>query len=459
MKLSQSIALRIIFATAVIGSVCADPVQADTLTDEGTAAGLQCSGNAVNDSGVVVGSCLNTTGVPTAFVASTAGSETVLPPLVAGQACVANAITNTGTIIGGCGDATGRTQTVTWLASQPTTAPSVLASLGGIGTIPLGGNHQGAVVGASVNGTLIATPVLWPAGQTTPVALPGPGLLGLGNTNCVALDAAPGSGTAPPIIGVCPDGSGRPAPVIWNPTGLLGAYVASMLPAPANSVSCVATRVNGASQVLGTCDFGPGVGPKTVRWSSATGPAAVLTAVNGSPRNVGVSMNANGAIIGQYLSADEVSLAFYWNPDANDVQAIPALSSGASAAVTTISDTSVVMGSSETDSGTGHAFKWTAAGGVVDLGTLTGGSNSSVSMISSNGCFATGDSEVVGHADHAFSDTLCAPGLMMLRSSVAAPGALPSLAFDTPWIFFPWHRMYLYFVERISRAALGEGLQ
>ncbi|WP_206996159.1 hypothetical protein [Trinickia mobilis] len=246
----------------------------------------------------------------------------------------------------------------------------------------------------------------------------------MGNTNCIALDAAPGNATTPAILGVCPDGAGHPTPVVWTPTGLLGAYVASVPGPPANSVSCAASQINATGQILGTCDFGSGIGTKTVRWPSANGAAVVLSSVAGSPRSVGVEMNASGAIVGQYLSAGDVSLPFYWNPDANVVQAIPALASGAAAAVSGISDTGVVMGDSEIDAGTSHAFKWTAASGVTDLGTLAGGNNSSVSMTSNNGCFATGNSEVAGHANHAFADSLCVPS-----SAERAISTLASLQF------------------------------
>ncbi|WP_206996161.1 hypothetical protein [Trinickia mobilis] len=119
-------------------------VRADTLTDEGTAAGLQCDGSAVNDSGIVAGSCLSTAGVQTAFVANAPGTETVLPPLVAGRDCAPLAITNAGLVIGSCEDASGRNQTVTWQANQPSAAPLVLNSSGGVATVVLGGNHQGA---------------------------------------------------------------------------------------------------------------------------------------------------------------------------------------------------------------------------------------------------------------------------------------------------------------------------
>ncbi|WP_207001645.1 hypothetical protein [Trinickia mobilis] len=240
-------------------------VRADTLTDEGTAAGLQCTGSAVNDSGIVAGSCLNSSGVRSVFVSLTPGSETVLPPLVAGRNCATIAITHAGLVIGSCQDATGRNQAVIWQATQPSAAPRVL-----------------------------------------------------------------------------------------NPSG-------------------------------------------------------------------GVEMNASGGIVGQYLSADDVSLPFYWNPDANDVQAIPALGSGAPGAVTGISDTAVVMGNSETDTGAIHAFKWTEAGGMTDLGTLAGGSSSSISMLSSNGCFAAGTSEIAGHADHAFTDTLCTSSSAKRSISSLAP--------------------------------------
>jgi probable HAF family extracellular repeat protein len=258
-------------------------------------------------------------------------------------------------------------------------------------------NQQGTIVGNSISAAAVSTPVIWRAGQLTPIVLPGAQLLGLGNTNCVPTDVADVSSSAAPVaVGNCQAGNGTAAGVIWTPTGLAGAYVATALSAPSGSLSCVASAVNVMGQVLGTCDFGSGIGPHTVRWPAGGGAPIVLTTVAGNVRNVGVNMNAGGQITGTYLTAGDFAAPFYWNPDTNAVSTIDPISGGTNGVPVRIGDTGTVVGTAEVATGAVHAFEWTPAAGVTDLGVLAGGNNSAVSDLSKNGCFLTGSSEVSG---------------------------------------------------------------
>ena len=391
--------------TALVFLVVALPAltaaQGASLENDGTGPGQQASGAAVNNSGQMVGRFLDTSGVSNADVRLSAGTLTPLPPLVTG------AITNSGLIVGSCRDSAGRGQVVLWSASTPTAAP--LQLFGPSGTLRSSANavnQQGAVVGVSAINNDTIYPTLWPAGSSSGVALPISllALVGLGNTNCVAVDVADGSASTPVVVGNCPDGQGRPLAVIWiwNP-GLLGVgagYGVSALPLPSGAQFCVVSEVNGLNQVLGTCDYGPGNGPRMVRWAANGGAAIVLTSVNGVVvRNSGTAINANGQIIGEYIGAGDFANPFYWDPDAGTITVIAPLPGGSTCVATDLSDTSVVVGVSETNYGHEHAFEWTVAGGTVDLGVLPGGNNSAAGAISHNGQFAAGTSEVSGHTD------------------------------------------------------------
>ena len=128
------------------------------------------------------------------------------------------------------------------------------------------------------------------------------------------------------------------------------------------------------------------------------GAATVLTGVNGIARNMGTALNANGQIIGEYEGASHFANPYYWDPDAGTVAAIAPLPGGSTCMATGLSDTSVVVGVSETNHGrAAHAIEWTVADGTVDLGVLPGGNHSTVGAISRNGGYAAGASEVTGH--------------------------------------------------------------
>ena len=395
--------------TALVFFVLALPVlttaEAFTLENDGTGPGQQAGANAVNNSGQMVGSFIDNTGLSNAYVRLSPGTLTPLPPLVAGQPCTAESITDSGRIAGSCRDGAGRGQPVQWSASTPTAAPVQL--FGPALTVRSGANavnQQGAEVGvsATINDTFY--PMLWPAGSAGGVALPISllALVGLGSTNCVAVDAADGSATTPVVVGNCPDLQGRPLAVIWTwSPGLLGVgagYSVSLLPIPSGAQFCAVSAINVLTQALGTCDYGPGNGPRTVRWAANGGAATVLTSVNGVVvHNSGIAINANGQIVAEYIGAGDFRNPVYWDPDAGTVAAIAPLPGGSTCVATDLSDTSVVVGQSETLYGHAHAFAWTLTGGTVDLGVLPGGNNSAVSSIAHGGAYAAATSEGGGN--------------------------------------------------------------
>ena len=102
--------------------------------------------------------------------------------------------------------------------------------------------------------------------------------------------------------------------------------------------------------------------------------------------------------------------SFYWDSTTNIRTDIPAPIGGLHPSVTDIGNNGNVIGSSEMNDGTRHAFKWTLGGGSVDLGTLPGGKNSGAIALSQDGCYLAGGSETGSGQDlHAIVQNLCTP--------------------------------------------------
>ncbi|WP_323123806.1 HAF repeat-containing protein [Burkholderia alba] len=406
---------KFLIALAVAGCLGATSSSAQTFQDEGTAVGVQCAASSVNNVGEVVGTCVDSRGLHVPFYSTQPGVSVSFPLLVAGQSCGAGADNDAGEVVGECADANDVAQAVYWITGSGTVNP-LAALLGDVSSSASAINAQGAIVGVSSDGTDVDHPVLWAAGTSNAVLLP-MGLLNLAGANCVTVDVQNGSGTQPVIIGNCPDGSGHNTPVIWTPTGLFQAYVPAVLSKPWGAVFCAAGTINDAGYVLGACDFGPSKGSRTAVWLTPTNTTLTPLVLNITDtstgqtlRNDGIAINAKGEVVGQYQFVDGFSESYYWNVVNDQFQAIPPLPNGGTAAVSGISDTSVVIGVSETGPGTMEAFLWTTAGGALPIPFVTGGDNDGVTDISRNGCYVAGASEVSSlHNVHATVAKLCTP--------------------------------------------------
>jgi uncharacterized membrane protein len=374
---------------------------AQTLQDEGNAAGAACEGMSVNNSGVVVGFCFNGA-VEVGFVAATAGQETALAPIAAGTDCAASEISNSGVIVGTCANSSGGRQGVFWNASSPGAAPTVLAPLLlGVSTFPTAMNQQGLIVGVSKDASGTMTPVIW-SSTGVPTELP-VGLLGLSTTNCIATDVADGTTTTPQVVGICPSSSGTSTPVSWTFAGL--AYGATTLSLPSGGLACNAARVNATGQIGGFCIVTTAGEINAVRWNSATSAPTELTSLN---RTHTSDMNASGQVAGGDFQGTPPENVFFWDPTSGVTKTMPPPSDGIAAAeLGGIADDGTIVGSFEvqTDRQTGeqggptHGFVWTSSGNV-DVGTL-GGANSALKSVSESGCYAAGWSEVTSEGRHA----------------------------------------------------------
>ncbi len=142
--------------------------------------------------------------------------------------------------------------------------------------------------------------------------------------------------------------------------------------APYTTILSQATAVNVNGVVAGqTLSSKGGTVPVVWRpdgsWTTASLPEPYTTATT-------VAINASGQVtgyLGCYFGCTAIP-AFVWTPTVNGsaVQLLPSL--GGSVQPTDINDNGTVVGFAVTASGEQHPFRWTASGGIEDLGTLGG---------------------------------------------------------------------------------------
>ncbi|MCF5667125.1 hypothetical protein GIV47_19395 [Pseudomonas marginalis] len=261
-------------------------VNAATFISSGNAAGAQCETVGVNDNAQVVGNCspfsVSANNNPW-YAATPAGPQQILPPLVNRKPCRVEAITNSGWIVGSCSNATNRRFAVFWNTATPNSVPTKTAPLPGtllfplfrpadVQTLPTAVNQQGTVLAQSFNKSLLATVVLYTAGNATPRRVSSYG------DNCSGVDV---NNTLingyPSIVMNCPGEDATPVPTIatWNGS----AYVMTVLAVPPGASYCSAVGMNDQLKVLGTCFFNSSTDevPQTAFWGTLTGLPDLLT--------------------------------------------------------------------------------------------------------------------------------------------------------------------------------------
>jgi uncharacterized membrane protein len=326
-----------------------------TVTNLGVlSGGFNSAANAVSTQGIIVGesetSTHNTVGV---YWPANAITPTALPGLAPGLNSAANALTNAASpqITGTAETATGNSVAVLW-----SPAPGGGYTIQNLGTLLLGMNSYAyginnaaspQIVGASeISASSTLKAFVWQSGSMT--ALPSLGLIDDRDHIAISINLAG------EIVGFAETSSGSIHAVRWTPTGLLGAYVINddgVLPGGMNSKAYD---------------------------------------INNTSDSVGVSENGTGAVqafINQ--GGTKVALA-----------ALAAGSNSTAQALINAGGTLNIVGTAETSTGTSHAVAWkaVAAGGYtapIDLGTLSGGFNSSANDVQSVGgvAVAVGQSE------------------------------------------------------------------
>ena len=239
----------------------------------------------------------------------------------------------------------------------------------------------------------------------------------------------------------------------------LGAGLLGTMPAQALPSSYSLTSVSGigilpgdtASQAYGINASGQVVGisrgsvPHAILWSPGSGLQSLGGLPGGGGLSAGYGINASGQAVGSAPNSSGYTQSFLWN--GSTMQALPTLGSaqngyakaidnagnvvgtsplsGAREAYLWVAGTTfslgmlsggsfsmanaitptngLIAGSADTSLGATHAVLWTApnAGGMQDLGTLAGGTNSYGMAVNSSGSVA-GSSTVAGGATHAF---------------------------------------------------------
>ena len=374
----------------------------DGMRDLGTLGGLTSSATAINDEGVIAGSSQTESGSTHAFRWTAADGMVDLGTL-GGAGSAAAAINDAGQIVGSSQTGGAVSHAFSWTAEG---GMIDLGTLGGAGSTAVAVNRAGHVAGTSdTPGAPHA--FLWTPATGMIDLPPNPTSYGSRAFALNDLDQVAGIGH-PPSSQATSDAvlwdvvlAPEPSPPVVTVPGSVtvdalderGAFVtfaASALPARtlAGPLSCLPQ--SGAR-------FGPG---DTLVTCTATD-----------------TMGAVGTA--------SFTVTVRENPDPTHVNDVGSLG-GSQGYPVAIDDAGRVTGTSVTTTGRGHAFVWTAAGGMVDLGAL--GGLASTAQVQSDGGLVAGTSDTASQYRHPFmwsTDTgLIDLGVLTFPQPPATPGSV-----------------------------------
>ena len=151
----------------------------------------------------------------------------------------------------------------------------------------------------------------------------------------------------------------------------------------ANAVSADGNVVVGGSHTTNDAAY------HAFRWTQAGGMADLGTL--GGTYSVANAVSADGNVVAgnSYTASNGPQHAFRWT-QASGMADLGTLGGGVSAAFAVSADGNVVVGEASTTNAGYHAFRWTQAGGMADLGTL--GGHSIAFAVSADGNVVVGDS-------------------------------------------------------------------
>ncbi|PTR34528.1 hypothetical protein C8J98_102717 [Luteibacter sp. OK325] len=371
---------------STLSGVFAAPVAAQTAFPNPSGQ-AQCEANDINDSLGVAGGCVpsNASGSRVAtYAAGPASMPRILQALSGGQPCTATGLPNNNTLIGSCENAGGVVLGVIWLTPESTPVTlSPLPALKGaltqlvsdVASSPMAYNQNGAVVGASTSPGGIDTAVLWPPQTGSGASMV---VVSSYGDNCEAVDVNGVNVNGYPTIALnCPAGfsSGRAGTRVGKVAvnnALLGGYQLVQLPLPAAGLNCTAGGINDALQIVGTCHFAGTDNPRAAYWTSPTSTPQLLTA-SGGARNAGRFINASGKIAFSYQKSTGEVESGLWDPVPNVTTYVADLPGGSRCEAVGLGDNNTMALNCENADEQVQPAKWTAAGGTVALGYLSGG--------------------------------------------------------------------------------------
>lgn len=247
-------------------------------------------------------------------------------------------------------------------------------------------------------GQIIRTPIINKYGQVAynigPAALfyDGTTIIGIPGLGQPLNSIVTGLNDKGEVVGTSTVGNiGLIHPFIWSKqSGLL-----DLLP-PGDVAFAEALAVNNHGIAVG--DFG--MPARAVRW---TGPGSKLDLGSlGEVQSFAVAINDTGLIAGNSVFSTDVVHAFAWTP-ATGLIDIGTLGGGRQSEARAVDELGEIAGDAVVANGRSHVFLWTRAGGIRDLGT-DGGFTSSIRGMSSRGRIAGSLQKTLGR-DHAMTWT------------------------------------------------------
>jgi len=313
----------------------------------------------INAQGQVAGTSLTATGEHAFFATQTDGNIDI--GMAGSLRTQAGALNASGQIIGFAEIFDARGNRVDHAFSWTRDGGMIdLGTLGGLHSWATAVNDAGTVIGDSyLPDNLTTHAFMW----TKTGGMVDLGSLG-GNTQAYAINAQG------QIVGYSRDTNGALHAVLWNP----GTGIKDLGILPTSSHSS-ATLINDVSQIVGYAmwlDANNQVQSQhPFLYTEATG-MSDLGALG--PLTSPSKLNASGRVIGSWYASRFDTDTHAWTWTAAD--GLVGLSlGGVSSVAMDVNSAGKVTGWSFTAAGVKHAFSWTKAGGIVDLGTLGGSSS------------------------------------------------------------------------------------
>lgn len=363
-----------------------------TLTDLGTLGGTYSWAVAISDDGQVVGASTTSSAFQPHAFSWTKEEGMIDLGTLGGASSSALAVNSSGQVVGHSLTASGERHAFIWTAASGMVD---LGTLGGNRSFAVALNENGQVAGVSTTATGDDHAFLWTStGGMTDIGTLGGAFSRIGWTwfSASGTPAGPALNDSGQVVGWSETATGEVHAFLWadgeiHDLGTLG------------DEHSFALAMNASGQTVGVGRF-----PQhAFLWAPASGMTDLGTL--GGETSEAISINDSTEVAGNSTNSAGNPRGFFWAPQQGmvDLGSLGGGSSevGGSSAVSlpggpVLSESGQVVGQSTTTTGDIHAFSWTMAGGMVDLGTLGG---------DTSGAFAVnGQGQVVGISDTSSGD-------------------------------------------------------